>query len=123
MTNKKTLIVGSSGRPGRYAYQAAMLLKENNIDFIPMGIREGEVFGETILNINDSPKINGIHTITMYVSAPRQKENMAYLLGLNPQRIIFNPGAENSEFAAKAIKKGIIVEQACTLVLLRTRQF
>jgi len=56
MTNKKTLIVGSSGRPGRYAYQAAMLLKENNIDFIPMGIREGEVFGETILNINDSPR-------------------------------------------------------------------
>jgi len=43
---------------------------------------------------------------------------MEYIIGLQPKRIIFNPGTENDEFERYARKKGIEVEEACTLVLL-----
>ncbi|NOR88577.1 MAG: CoA-binding protein, partial [Bacteroidales bacterium] len=46
-----------------------------------------------------------------------------YIINLQPERIIFNPGTENSEFMQMAQKKGIEVEEACTLVLLSTNQF
>ncbi len=125
MNNEKklTAIIGASTRPGRYAYLAAQMLAENKYDFIPLGISEGEIFGKKIEDIRKRPELQNIHTITMYISPPRQGEYMAYLLGLNPQRIIFNPGTENPEFEAAAIKRGINVEVACTLVLLRTKQY
>jgi hypothetical protein len=44
-------------------------------------------------------------------------------LGLNPKRIIFNPGTENDEFEKMAEDKGIEALEACTLVMLRSRQF
>jgi hypothetical protein len=46
-----------------------------------------------------------------------------YILGLNPKRIVFNPGTENPEFETLAQSKGIDVEEACTLVLLSTGQY
>jgi hypothetical protein len=45
------------------------------------------------------------------------------LLKLSPKRVIFNPGAENSELSERLSKNGIKVENACTLVLLRTGQY
>jgi hypothetical protein len=42
---------------------------------------------------------------------------------LKPERIIFNPGAENPELEALADQAGIKVLEACTLVMLNTRQF
>ncbi|MFT4660831.1 MAG: putative CoA-binding protein [Patiriisocius sp.] len=120
---KKTVIVGSSERPGRYAYLAAQLLDEKGYEFIPLGISEGEVFGREILNIIEKPALEDVHTITMYISWPRQEDYMEYLLSLKPKRIIFNPGTENPKFEVAALKEGIFVEEACTLVLLRTEQY
>jgi hypothetical protein len=37
--------------------------------------------------------------------------------------VIFNPGTENAELAAKLQAVGICAEQACTLVLLQSGQF
>ncbi len=45
------------------------------------------------------------------------------ILAAKPQRIIFNPGAENEELAAAASSAGIEVVEACTLVMLRTGLF
>jgi len=49
MQTKKTLILGASTNPGRYAQIASRMLKEYKHPIIPMGIKEGQVHGETIL--------------------------------------------------------------------------
>jgi hypothetical protein len=54
----------------------------------------------------------------MYVGVQNQPGWYDYILSLKPKRIIFNPGAENPEFAQMASKNGIEVVEACTLVML-----
>lgn len=114
----KTVIVGSTPKPYRYAFTAAERLREAGYPFVPLGIQEGEVLGESILLIHKKPMIDNVHTITLYINARRQKDWYDYLLSLNPERIIFNPGAENATFKKMAEKKGIKCQEACTLVML-----
>ena len=64
-----------------------------------------------------------IDTVTMYLNPIRQKEYYDRIIHLKPRRIIFNPGAENPELEKLAKQKGIQTENACTLVLLSTRQY
>jgi predicted CoA-binding protein len=120
---KKTVVVGATTNPGRYAYLAANMLKEYNHDVVPIGIKTGEVAGSSILNIREKPKIEAVDTVTLYIGPRHQPEWYDYLLGLKPRRIIFNPGTENEEFEKRAEAAGVEVEEACTLVLLRSRQF
>ena len=61
-----------------------------------------------------------MHTITLYLNSQRQKAYYDYILGLKPQRIIFNPGTENLELIKLAKEQGIEIEIACTLVMLST---
>lgn len=117
------MIVGSSTNKGRYAWLAAQMLTEYGHPIVPLGIKPGEVFGEEILDIRTKPTIPDVDTITLYLSPANQKGWYDYLLDLKPGRIIFNPGTENEEFAQLARKRGIKVEEACTLVLLRSKQF
>lgn len=121
--SRKTLIVGATVNPSRYAFAAAKMFAERNLDFIPIGIKKGEVFGRQILDLNSKPQLEDIHTITLYIGPSHQAEWMDYLIGLNPKRIIFNPGTENPEFFKKASSEGIEVLPACNLVMLSTRQF
>ena len=52
MSEKKiTLIVGATTNPSRYAYSAAQLFYEKGIEFIPIGIKSGQVFGKEILDL------------------------------------------------------------------------
>ena len=120
---KKTVVVGATTNPGRYAYLAANMLKQYNHEVVPLGIKQGEVAGANILDIRDKPAIEGVDTITLYIGPQRQPEWYNYLLGLKPRRIIFNPGTVNEEFEQRAAAEGIEVAEACTLVLLRSRQF
>jgi hypothetical protein len=39
------------------------------------------------------------------------------VLQLNPERVIFNPGAENAEFEKMLKDKNIETVEACTLVM------
>lgn len=119
----KTLIVGATPNPSRYAYVAAGMFFDNNLEFIPIGIKKGEVFGEPILDLRSKPPLKDIHTITLYIGPDHQGEWMDYLLSLSPKRIIFNPGTENPEFFQKAKAQGVEAVQACNLVLLSTNQF
>ena len=120
---KKTLIVGATTNPARYAYIAASMLKDYGHSIVPIGIKKGEVFGEPILNIREKPAISDIDTITLYIWTQHQPEWYDYLIGLKPNRIIFNPGTENLEFEKMAENAGIEALEACTLVLLRTNQY
>lgn len=120
---KKTLIVGATTNTYRYAYLAAQMLVEYKFPIVPIGIKKGEVFGEPILDIMEKPSLDGIDTITLYIGPDHQAEWYNYLLDLKPKRIIFNPGTENAKFAKMAEDRGIEAIEACTLVMLRTRQF
>ncbi|MFK7951878.1 MAG: CoA-binding protein [Ekhidna sp.] len=121
--SEKTLIFGATTNPDRYAYLAAERLTKHQKEFIPIGIKKGEVFGHSIIDLKSKPALDNIHTITMYVGAQNQKEWEDYILSLNPKRIIFNPGAENSALEKKASEKGIEALQACTLVMLGSGQY
>ena len=120
---KRTVIVGATTNPERYAYLAAESLSSQHHEIIPLGIKKGVVFNKTILDIRKNPAISNVDTITLYIGPRHQPEWYDYLIGLKPQRIIFNPGTENQEFQKKAEKAGIETLEACTLVMLRTGQF
>ncbi|MDF2159292.1 CoA-binding protein [Algoriphagus sp. CAU 1675] len=120
---KITLIVGATTNPSRYAYAAAEMFHERGMDFIPMGIKQGTVFGKEILDLRTKPELKNIHTITLYIGPANQAEWIDYLISLKPKRIIFNPGTENPEFYRKARFSGIEVLPACNLVMLSTGQY
>ena len=113
-----TVIIGATTNPTRYAYIAAQRLRGAGKDFIPVGIKKGEVAGEEILDLRQRPEIPDVDTITLYIGPQNQEEWYDYILGLAPRRIIFNPGTENAELMEMARNKGIEVEAACTLVML-----
>jgi predicted CoA-binding protein len=118
---KKTLVLGASLNPERYSNLAIHRLHEHNVPVVAVGRRPGTVDGVDILT--GMPQLSDIHTITLYLNRINQKPFEEYILQLNPKRIIFNPGAENSEFREKAKAKGIEVEEACTLVKLSIGTF
>ena len=117
----KTLIMGASTNPERYAFKAAhsLLVHGHKIELV--GQKEGEILGNKIKI--DYPDFDNIDTITMYIGPRNQPNLYDYILKQKPRRIIFNPGAENSEFKQLAQLQGIETEDACTLVLLATEQF
>lgn len=123
MESKKTVIIGATPNPARYAYLAAENLLEKNHEIVPVGIKHGDVFGHSILDIRQKPKIENVDTVTMYIGPRHQPEWYEYILSLNPRRIIFNPGTENHEFELMAEAKDIETLEACTLVMLRTHQY
>jgi predicted CoA-binding protein len=121
--SKLTLVVGATDNPERYAYRAVELLQAKGVPVVPIGIKKGVVFGEEILDLRLKPALKGIHTITLYLGPQNQPEWIDYLIGLQPKRIIFNPGTENFDFFSKAKAAGIEALEACTLVMLTTGQF
>lgn len=117
----KTLIIGASTNPERYAFKAANSLLAHGHEIVLVGQKEGEIKGQ---NINTNyPNFEDIDTVTMYVGPKNQPALYDYILKQNPRRIIFNPGTENPEFEAMAHAKGIETEEACTLVLLSIGQY
>ena len=118
---KRTLIIGASSNPSRYAYLAAQRLLQNGHEIELIGKRKSEVFGHEI-NTEKLP-FEDIDTVTLYLSAPYQPEYYDYILSLKPKRVIFNPGTENPELAKMLTENRIEWEQACTLVLLGTKQY
>jgi predicted CoA-binding protein len=120
---KKTVIIGATTNQGRYAYLAARMLTEYNHEIVPVGIKDGAVFGKEILDIFERPAIKDVHTVTLYIGPQRQPEHYDYILSLKPKRIIFNPGTENDEFIKRAEDEGVEALEACTLVMLRSLQY
>lgn len=121
--SKRTVIIGATTNPSRYAYLAAEMLTEYKHEIVPVGIKSGVVLGKEILPIQSHPFIQDVDTITLYIGPQHQPEHYEYLLSLKPKRVIFNPGTENSEFEKMVEDSGAEAWQACTLVLLRSGQY
>lgn len=119
--NKKTLVFGASLNKFRASYQAMIKLIQLQYNVVAIGGREGHILGVPI--VKGHPELEDIHTITIYMGEKMQEEHEEYLLSIHPERIIFNPGAENARLAKKAREKDIITENACTSVLLSIGDF
>lgn len=118
---KKTLVLGASVNPERYAYKAIEKLRRFQHPVIAIGLKEGKV-GDVEIEKMGAIKA-GVDTITLYVGPSNQAVYYNYLLQTKPNRIIFNPGTENSELVEMAEKAGIECLEACTLVLLATGDY
>lgn len=116
-----TLVFGASLKEERYSNKAVRMLQSFDHNILAIGGREGDIGSVSILT--GHPELMGVNTITMYMGKDRQKEHEDYLLSLKPKRIIFNPGAENPSFSLRAKENGIGIQEACTLVLLKTGQY
>ncbi len=118
---KKTLVFGASLNSNRYSNYAIQRLVANNFETVAFGLKTGEVEGVNI----DSELMNysNVDTVTLYLNAKRQKEYYNYIIALNPNRVIFNPGTENPEFFELLNAHNINFEMSCTLVLLSTNQY
>jgi uncharacterized protein len=113
---KKTLVLGATPNPERYAYIAAQRLKKAGHEVLLVGKKKGEIEGIKIEN--GTPQYEGVDTVTLYLNPDNQKPYYDYILSLKPNRIIFNPGTENWELVKLAKEQGIETEIACTLVML-----
>ena len=121
MKNKKTLVLGATTKPERYAFKAINMLVEKGHSVLAIGQNQGEVAGVAIRTKNIPLK--NIDTVTLYLNPVRQREYYNYIIESKPKRVIFNPGTENPEFYQLLQSNGIKVEVACTLVLLATNQY
>lgn len=117
----KTLILGATTNPARYAYLAAHRLSAAGHEIVNIGIKKGEVAGVPIM-LPQEP-LQDIHTVTLYIGPKLQVQYYEYLIKTKPKRIIFNPGTENQELVSLAEANGIDPVYACTLVLLSTGQY
>lgn len=121
MKDRRTLIIGASTNPDRYSNMAIRSLRMKKIEVVALAKRPGLVddvrFETNTLDISD------IHTVSLYVGPVRQTEYYEFLIQLKPERVLFNPGTENSELENLLEKNGIYSTRACTLVLLSTNQF
>lgn len=121
MKNKKTLVLGASANPGRYSCMAIKKLVEAGQSVVGIGLKEEEVAGIKI-HTKQIP-LKNIDTVTLYLNPSRQKEYYNYITGIQPKRVIFNPGTENPEFYQLLRSNNIQVEVACTLVMLSMKQY
>ena len=121
MTNKTTLVLGASPKNERYSNMAVRRLRAHGHSVVAVGLREGMIGDHPI--VTAIPEGTTIHTVTLYLNERNQQRWEPLVLALAPERIIFNPGAENAGFSRKAASQGIEVMEACTLVMLGAGQY
>ncbi|UEG50330.1 CoA-binding protein [Ferruginibacter lapsinanis] len=121
MIKKKTLVIGASVNPERYSNLAIRKLVANQHPVVALGSKAGMV--DNVAIETEKKPFEDIDTVTLYINPTIQKEYYNYILSLHPKRIIFNPGAENDELSELAQQHDIQPQEACTLVLLSTKQY
>ncbi len=122
MRIKTVIVLGASSRPERYSNKAVRMLKRYGHRVIAVGIRKGEIDGIPLRRAGDVEE-EKVHTVSVYLSPPRQKEYRKYLKKWKPERVIFNPGTENDEWKKVLNEEGVEVVDNCTLVMLQTGLF
>ncbi len=122
--SETVVILGASDNPDRYSYKAQKLLTDHGHKVIPVHPRLTLIEGVSCVQSLDDINLNlDIDTLTLYVNPKISETLIASIIKLAPNRVIMNPGTENSNLKEKAEESGIEVEAACTLVLLNTNQY
>ncbi len=118
---KRTLVFGASLKADRYSNMLVRKLLDKNHEVFAYGFEEGAI--ENVKIDTAMKPYKEIHTVTLYLSPRRQKAYYKYLIDLNPERIIFNPGTENPEFYKQLRESQIEFEESCSLVLLSINEY
>ena len=119
---EKVAVLGASENKSRYSYLAFKMLEEFGHEAIPVSPRLKDLEGKKVYaKLTDIP--GKVDTLTMYVGPEISTALHEEIVQLKPKRVIFNPGSENPALAKSLREAGVGVEEACTLVLLRTNQF
>jgi len=122
LKKQRVVVVGASPKPHRYSNQALRSLVEHGHEVVPINPAVSSIEGIPVVPRLDD--LTGhVDTVTLYVSPQRSSALQGPLTSLHPDRVIFNPGAENPALCAALKAEGIHTEEACTLVLLNTNQF
>lgn len=121
MKNKKTLVLGATTKPERYAFKAINMLTQKGHTVLAIGQNPGEVAGVKIHT--KAIPVKNIDTVTLYLNPVRQRDYYNYIIEAQPKRVVFNPGTENPELYQLLELNNIKAEVACTLVLLVTNQY
>jgi uncharacterized protein len=121
-SKNKTLVVGASTNPERYAYKAIKSLRSHGYEVEAYGNKAGEI--DDVQFVTKFPEEKeSIDTITLYLGPKNQVEYYDNITMLKPRRVIFNPGTENEELYEILKLHDIQPIEACTLVLLATGQY
>ena len=115
---KKTIVLGASPKEKRYSNMCVKQLRKNDLAVVAIGKKEGKI--EDVEIVTGTPAVEKVHTVAIYLAPENQKGYYDYVIHLNPERIIFTPGAENEEFRTKARAYGIETMDACPLVMMNT---
>lgn len=116
------ILLGASANPDRYSYKAFKLLLEKGHTVFPVNPSLDEIENVKVYHSLAEIKEKA-DVITVYLSPERSSALAADILSAAPDRIIFNPGAENKMLSDKLREKGIEVLNACTIVMLKTGEF
>lgn len=122
MAGKTVVVVGASPKPDRYSNQAVRLLLKHGHGVVPINPAGGQIEGLPVVGTLD--EVAGpVDVVTLYVGPQLSGGLESAILKLRPGRVIFNPGTENPALRDVLAAKGVVTEEACTLVLLNTGQF
>lgn len=80
---KKTVVIGASTNPERYAFKATQMLLQYGHEVVLFGLRAGQVAGNDIQT--NLEHIDGVDTVTLYVSEKNQSAYIPFILALNPK--------------------------------------
>jgi predicted CoA-binding protein len=115
-------IIGASEKKHRVAHRAMVMLRQHGYQ-----IRLVNPYKENIEGIKCFSSVSDInehiHTVTLYVNPVRFRDHIDEVIRAKPERVIMNPGSEDTEMATKLENAGIHVDRACTLVMLTTGNF
>lgn len=120
--NKNVVIVGASDDPEKYSYKALKLLKAHSYNPIPVNPTKDMIDGIKCLH-SISELTEHADTFTIYVRPQISSTMIDEIIAATPERVIMNPGAENTDLKSACEANGIRAIFLCTLVLLGTGQF
>ena len=118
---KPTLVIGASLNESRYSNKVIKKLVDLKFRVFAIGKKTGEAHGIKIhKTISSTIKID---TVSIYINSSLQNLYIDFIIKLSPNRVIFNPGTENTEIFKLLSSKDIYCENSCSLVLLSTNQY
>ena len=98
------------------------MLQEYGHPVVPVHPKESTIEGLSVISkLADVP--GPVDTVTVYLREAQSLPLLQAMCDLRPDRVILNPGAESEALKGNLEQAGIRVEEACTLVLLRTGQY
>jgi len=122
MKTHRVAVLGASQKPQRYSYKAICLLLAHDYSVVPVHPK--------LATIENLPVVTGlfqitdpVDTLTLYVGEKASTPMISDIIGLQPGRVIFNPGTESAALESALQQAEIPFVKDCTLVMLREGRF